>query len=121
MNAPGTSWQARERRRDRRIAVRLPMQVRGTNRDGERFEENTSSENVCRGGAAFASRHELELGAAVEINIPVPKQGPEAETDFATRGRVVHVAPGRGQREKIVGVQFIGPRFHRVFLSENTA
>jgi hypothetical protein len=52
------------------------MLVRGTDRAGEWFEERTSSENLCRGGAA---------------------------------------------RELIVGVEFIGPRFHRMFVSESTS
>ena len=58
-------------------------------------------------------------GDDVEITIPLPKQKAEGETDFATRGRVVHVAPGKGKRQRIVGVLFTGPRFHRVFSSES--
>ena len=44
-----------ERRRERRVAVHLPMLIRGTDRGGAWFEERTASENLCRGGAAFAT------------------------------------------------------------------
>ena len=119
MNSSGTLRPTQERRSERRITVRLPMQLRGTDRAGRRFEERTQSQNVCRSGAAFATVHELDLGADVEIVIPLPKRGRERETDFATRGRVVHVESGRDPREKIVGVEFTGPRFHRVFVPES--
>ncbi len=121
MSSHSAARQALERRTERRNAVRLPLWVRGTDRDGVRFEEHTECENVCRSGTAFATTHELDLGAEVEITIPLPKQGRESETDFATRGRVVHVAPGKEKRIRIIGVEFTGPRFHRVFLSESSA
>lgn len=121
MRAAGATGRALERRRERRIVVHLPIHVRGTDRDGLPFEEATESENVCRGGAAFPIQRELDLGAELEITIPPSRQGSQPENDFSTRGRVVHVAPGRHQLERIVGVQFVGPRFHRVFVSESTA
>jgi hypothetical protein len=108
------------KRSEHRIAVRLPMHVRGVDREGLRFDEKTESENVCRRGAAFVTVHQLDLGTQVEIFIPLPGQAPGSETDFATRGRVVHVGPGKTQTQKIVGVEFIGPRFHRVFVPETT-
>lgn len=121
MSSHSAARQALERRRERRIAVRLPLRVCGTDRHGLRFGEQTESENVCRSGTAFATTDELDLGAELEITIPLPKQGRESETDFATRGRIVHVAPGKEKRIRIVGVEFTGPRFHRVFLSESFA
>ena len=108
-----------ERRRKRRVEVHLRMQVRCTNQEGVRFEESTESENVCPDGAAFATQHELCPGSDVEITIPPPEQGSPRETDFSTCGRVVHVAPGRGRRERVVGVEFLGPRFHRIFQPES--
>ena len=108
-----------KQRADRRINVHLPMWVRGCDRNGMQFEETTSSENLCRSGAAFATRSNLDLGADLEITIPMAKQGTAKKNDFATRGRVVHVVPREGQPNCIVGVQFIGPRFQRVFRPES--
>ena len=88
---------------------------------GEWFEERTSSENLCRGGAAFATRYAVDLGSRLEIRIPVSPSPGESDAEFSTQGRIVHLAPGRSDRELIVGVEFTGPRFHRMFVSEATS
>ena len=110
-----------ERRRERRVVVHLPIMVRGTDRRGEWFEDRTSCENLCRGGVAFATRYALDLGARVEINIPTAPSPGMSEVEFSTHGRVVHRKPGRGSQEVIVGVEFTGPHFHRVFVSESSS
>jgi hypothetical protein len=111
-----------KQRSERRIAVRLPLKVSGRDSRGMVFEEETSSENLCRNGAAFATRFDLPIGSDLEIRIPF-SQSPvrRHETDFATRGRVVHVSTPESEGEKIIGVQFTGPRFRRVFRSESAA
>src|ERR1700730_4856841 len=50
-------------RAERRIAVRLPLKVRGRDSNGINFEEETSSENLCRGGAAFRTRFDVAIGS----------------------------------------------------------
>ena len=127
-------------RSERRIAVRLPMRVRGRDSRGIVFEEETSSENLCRSGAAFMTRFDVAIGSNLEIYIPLsysashrPNRFAAAgngnrfapardnDTDFATQGRVVHVADAPSLGEKLVGVQFTGRRFQRVFRSESAA
>ena len=131
-----------KQRSERRISVRLPLRVRGRDSRGVTFEEETSSENLCRNGAAFVTRFDVAIGSDLEIRIPLSQHGsrrvqPERaggpasgnrfagarmnETDFATHGRVVHVCDSESGREKLVGVQFTGPRFQRVFRSESAA
>lgn len=109
-----------ERRRERRIAVRLAVRLRGTDRAGLPFEENTECENVCRAGVALSTRYALAPGTEVEILIPTAHSGMKSESDFTTRGRVVHVAPAAGQRAQRIGVEFIGPRFQRIFQPESS-
>ena len=143
-----TGTQLSKQRTERRIAVRLPMQVTGRDSRGVVFTEETSSENLCRGGAAFVTRFELAVGSDLDIRIPLPqhRSGPRGsrgtiyraldvldaprsvslnrvtdDSDFATRGRVVHVSPATGPGERLIGVQFTGPRFQRVFRSESAA
>src|ERR1700691_4340433 len=120
MTAASASTPALERRRERRVPVHLPIVVRGTDLTGMSFEEHTSSENLCRGGAAFATRYPLNLGIHLEIQIPVAPTSASDEKEFSTQGRIVHIKPGRDQHEIIVGVEFTGPRFHRIFVSETT-
>jgi len=109
-----------ERRREHRIAVRLEVRVRGTDQDGQPFEEITESRDVCRAGVAFATALPLVPGTALDIRIPLPRPGRDTETDFSTHGRIVHVRQGERERERIVGVEFLGPRFHHVFQSESS-
>jgi hypothetical protein len=109
-----------ERRRERRVPVKLPMLVRGTDRTGAWFEERTSSENLCRGGVAFSTRYVVDLGMKIEISITPSSSAPDPDAEFSTHGRIVHLKPGRNDRELIVGVEFTGRRFHRMFVSEST-
>jgi hypothetical protein len=117
-----TSERIARQRSERRISVRLPLRVRGKDTRGFAFEEDTSSENLCRSGAAFRTRFDLAIGSNLQIRIPM--NGPMArrtEQDFETQGRVVHVSEAQTTGEKLVGVQFVGPRFQRVFRSESAA
>jgi PilZ domain-containing protein len=123
-----------KKRSERRIAVRLPLRVRGRDSRGVVFEESTSSENLCRNGAAFVTRFDVAIGSDLEIRIPnansnyTPRRpGTRAafrnvsDNDFATHGRVVHVGDSQTEGERMVGVQFTGPRFQRLFRSESAA
>lgn len=121
MTAASATTPTPERRRERRVPVNLPMLVRGTDREGDWFEERTSSVNLCRGGAAFATRYALDLGSRLEISIPASASTGDDDAEFSTQGRIVHVAPGKNDRELVVGVEFTGPRFHRMFVSESTS
>ena len=139
---PHASTTVSKQRSERRISVRLPLKVRGRDSHGFPIEEDTSSENLCRNGAAFVTRFDVAIGSDLEIRIPLSQYGSRRaqlekfgaaangnrssaarmnERDFATHGRVVHVCDCESGREKLVGVQFTGPRFQRVFRSESAA
>ena len=128
---PLASTTVSKQRSERRIAVRLPLKVSGRDAHGFAFEEDTSSENLCRNGAAFVTRFDVAIGSDLEIRIPFsqyasrrvdrPVGARNNDADFATHGRVVHVADSQSRGEKLVGVQFTGPRFQRVFRSESAA
>ena len=125
------STTASRQRSERRIAVRLPLKVRGHDARGYAFEEDTASENLGRNGAAFVTRFDIAIGSDLEIRIPFSQYSRRRvgrlaaarnnDADFATRGRVVHIAESQSEGEKLIGVQFTGPRFHRVFCSESAA
>src|SRR5260221_9378837 len=65
---------ASRQRSERRIAVRLPMQVSGKDSRGVIFTEDTSCENLCRSGAAFLTRFEVAIGSDLMIRIPKSSQ-----------------------------------------------
>ena len=115
-------------RSERRIAVRLPLKVRGRDARGFAFEEDTSSENLCRSGAAFVTRFDVAIGSDLEIRIPFSRytsrrtaRMEQTDNDFSTCGRVVHIADAQQPGERLIGVQFTGPRFQRFFRSESAA
>ena len=113
---------ASRQRSERRISVRLPMQVSGRDTRGVVFTEETSCENLCRSGAAFLTRFEVAVGSDLEIRIPQSQRmARRAEEEFSTRGRVVHVREAVASGGRLVGVQFTGPRFQRMFRSESAA
>ncbi len=109
-----------ERRRERRIDIRLPIHVRGKDSDGAEFEERTRSENICRGGVAFVTRRKLGAGTSLEIRIPLPARTGAAEDEFSTVGRIVHIANAEADAGLLIGVEFTGPRFRRIFQTETT-
>jgi len=109
-------------RSERRISVHLPLRVRGRDAKGFAFEEDTASENLCRSGAAFRTRFDVAIGSSLQIRIPLRSVTARlADSDFETQGRVVHVSEALTDGEKVVGVQFVGPRFQRMFRSESAA
>src|SRR6266849_5971703 len=89
---PATSPSIKKSRAERRISVRLPLTVRGRDSRGVTFGEETSSENLCRGGAAFVTRFDVAVGSDLEIHIPFTQPaGKRNGPDFLTQGKVVHV------------------------------
>lgn len=121
MKRPGSA-QNSDRRIQRRIAVGLPMTVRGTDAAGIRFEDASQTHNVSRTGVSFITSRELKLGMDVEIAIS--REGAR-DSDFQTLAHIVRVEPAEpdapakdAPQQYLIGVQFIGPRFHRVFVNE---
>src|SRR5579864_3229197 len=99
-----TSLPMSKQRAERRIAVRLPLKVRGRDSRGVTFEEETSCENLCRSGAAFITRFDLAVGSDLELRIPFSRYASRRDdADFATSGRVVHVGDSQPDGERVVG------------------
>ena len=71
-------------RAERRIAVRLPITVRGRDVAGVTFEEVTSSENLCRGGAAFKTKFDVAVGMDLDISSRSRKPARAAELKETT-------------------------------------
>src|SRR2546430_5359391 len=72
---PLASTTVSKQRSERRISVRLPLKVRGRDAHGFAFEEDTSSENLCRNGAAFVTRFDVAIGSDLEIRISLSQYG----------------------------------------------
>ncbi len=109
--------QSSDRRTQRRVTVGLPMTVRGTDAAGTRFEDASQTHNVSRTGVSFLTSRELKVGMDVEITI---RREGARDGDFQTLAHVVRIdgAGNEAPAQYLVGVHFVGPRFHRVFVNE---
>ncbi len=58
--------------REKRMTLRLPVEVRGEDEKGGRFTEHTVSLNVSGGGICFECRRRLAIGARLELSIELP-------------------------------------------------
>ena len=109
-----------ERRTQRRITVGLQVVVRGSDEAGRRFEETCQILDVSRTGASFAISREVPAGSDLEIMIPKLGLGRPSPDDFQTLAHVIRVSMDKNEAERVVGVQFVGPRFNRVFITEES-
>lgn len=110
---------AQKDRASHRIAVSLPMLVRGRDIHGGAFEDTSHSFDVSREGASFVTRRELRVGQLVELVFPQRPPGRAAaqRPEFETTAEVRHLhANSPGEWE--VGVYFVGPRF-RTYIPES--
>ena len=120
-NRPSDGKSGADRRMQRRISVGLQIVVRGQDRAGRRFEETSNVVDVSRTGASFSTVRDIPVGADLEVMIPKLGLGRPSPDDFQTLAHVVRISESAESEERLVGVQFVGPRFHRVFITEGTA
>ncbi|HET9399551.1 MAG TPA: PilZ domain-containing protein [Candidatus Acidoferrales bacterium] len=106
---------------ERRVEVHLPVEIRGKDNAGRPFAETSRTENVSRRGAALMVSAEIAEGATVEIRIPLPpaQNSAQGETEFSTSGRVVHVYSSTPGSSRVIGIQFTGRSFQRIFVPES--
>lgn len=96
---PGSSAASpQERRRHRRAVLQMPIRIR--NYYGE--IEVTTSENVSKGGAGFASEKAYELGEGIMVACPYNKHGENIEVP----AHVVSCREIDGTRRMIYGIRY---------------
>jgi len=96
-----TPWDGTERRRDKRLVVKLPLGVRLA--DGS--EESGSTENLCKSGVCFASDLELQIGDRVYVSVATDT--PEEQRDIPSR--VVWRRPAKESGRAFYGVKLEEP------------
>lgn len=95
-------------RRHRREDADLPVVVRGHDRRGQAWQENTKTENVSAGGVSFLLRSPVREGDAVHLSLPLPE--PYRKFDHRAPSYEVYALVrkvGRGQPRR-VGAMFFG-------------
>jgi hypothetical protein len=99
-----------ERRKQRRVPMRLPVRVQGRDADGTTWEEMSSCEDASPGGVGLRLARPVVLGQVLHLSLPLPQRFRQYDlTDPSYRVytlvRNVRPAPGGGVR---VGALFLG-------------
>jgi hypothetical protein len=98
--------------RQKRMALNLPVEVRGEDVRGTRFAELTRSVNVSGGGLLFESHHRLAVGSrlVLSIELPVSLRRHFGDRDtYRARAVVCRVEPLETGGVRRVGARFLGP------------
>jgi hypothetical protein len=93
-------FRCKERRRTLRVALTVPLTVRGKTDSGEKFSAQTHSQSVNRHGALFQLEEIVLVGQTVILSNDNTSQSMEC--------RVVSIHRARDGKQYI-GVEFISP------------
>ncbi len=110
MSATAGAPSGKERRREIRVALGIPVRVAGHEGDNSTWNEITRSNEVCCGGASFPLRRTVNVGEVLYLSLPLPQRFRQYDlTDASYRVyavvRDVGRAGGDGAR---IGVMFLG-------------
>jgi len=99
-----------ERRKQRRVPMKLPVRVQGRDANGTTWEEMSSCEDASAGGVGLKLNRTVVLGQVLHLSLPLPQRFRQYDlTDPSYRVytlvRNVRPAPGGGVR---IGVLFLG-------------
>ncbi len=103
----------RNRRRNQRSRMSLPISVIGHDRRGGPWEELTETIDVSRTGVMITLPRSVRLGAVLYLSLPMPaalRPPGVMEDEWKVYAIVRRVRPGREGREgrRTVGLEFIG-------------
>lgn len=104
-----SSTPAFDRRSHYRLPIRVPIFIKGIDRQGEEFFELTHTVNVSASGACFVSKRELQVDADLMVSIPAPlPSDPQdsEEYDFKFPAQIVRVDNGSTHPSRKISVKF---------------
>jgi hypothetical protein len=101
----------RDRRKDVRMGLNLPVRVQGHDPDNQPWEEMTTSDDASHGGTSFPLRHNLVAGQVLLLSLPLPKnfrQYTIADSSYRAYALVRHISKSGNVAR--VGVMFLGQK-----------
>jgi len=96
--------------REKRVALHMPVEVRGEDVTGARFTEHTRSVNVSGGGICFESHRQVAIGARLQLSIELPLNLRRHFGDkdvYRARAVVCRVERFEGSEAARVGARFL--------------
>ncbi|MCI0621746.1 MAG: PilZ domain-containing protein [Acidobacteria bacterium] len=98
-----------DRREYYRLPIRVPIFIKGIDRDGDEFFELTHTINVSASGACLITKRDLPLSADLLVSIPAPVStdyGLPEDRDFRFPAKVVRLENGLLNPNRKVSVRF---------------
>ena len=98
-----------ERRRQRRVSLKLPVRVQGRDTDGAGWEEMSTCEDASIGGVGLLVSHPVRPGQVLHLSVPLPqrfRQYDINDSSYRTYALVRHAKPAASVLR--VGVVFLG-------------
>ena len=99
-------------KREQRLGLDLPVSVAAQDVFGVSFTEATRSLNVSGGGICFESRHRLQPGSRLTLQVQLPpglRRHFGGASVYKARAVVCRVEGCEGQPTSRVGARFLGP------------
>lgn len=103
----GPTTPVAERRRWQRLAVTVPMFIRGIDERGKDFLELSAALNISAGGALLVSRRYLPNDSKVSLEIPAPPLPKQQFKAQSVKAKVVQVSSC--DRYHLCGLAFSRP------------
>jgi hypothetical protein len=100
-----------ERRRKNRLAIKVPVRVRGRESGGTAWEEVAASLDASEGGLAIVMAHPVRTGQVLHLSVPLPsryRQYDLTASSYRIYG-LVRSSCSQDARSR-VGVMFLGPQ-----------
>ena len=98
-------------KREQRLGLDLPVSVVGQDVSGVSFTEATRSLNVSGGGICFESRHRIQPGSRLTLQVHLPpglRRHFGGASVYKARAVVCRVESCEGQPASRVGARFLG-------------
>lgn len=99
-----------ERRKHQRLALSIPIFVRGIDDDGKEFLEFATALNVSAGGILLATRRSLPRSSSLSLEIPVaplPSNHISPQSARSLKARLVRIT--HGEHCHLLGLKFSKP------------
>ncbi len=96
---------ASERREYYRLPIRVPIFIKGIDKNGSEFVELTHTINVSASGACLVTRRDLADSADLLVSIPAPITSPQ-DQDFRFPAKIIRLERILTNPNRKVSVRF---------------
>jgi hypothetical protein len=107
-----------DRRAHYRLPIRIPIFLKGMDKNGTEFYELTHTVNISARGACFLSKRAFDMSADLLVSIPAPVDVHlDISEDYDSKypAKVVRVDNGSANPSKRISVRFAKPLYKKSY------